>query len=117
MMAVDMRILAARMLSTRVALWLLGHTDGISLFKGSSTLAGNHLTDWRARGSGSILRATHWIGRHRDIAPRHACASERDHLQACVHSAFPSSTVCRDLACTQASARGAAAALRTPRVA
>src|ERR1700722_18320962 len=76
-----------------------------------------HFIHWGKRGLGSILRAIHRQGRHRDIAPGLVCASLRDHLPACVHLSFPSSKVCRDLACTLESARGAAAPLRTPRAA
>src|SRR5580692_8373596 len=44
-----------------------------------------HLTHWGARGLGSILRAIHRKGRHRDIALGLVCASLRDHLWVCVH--------------------------------
>src|ERR1700722_357722 len=67
------------------------------------------------RGMGPILQAIHRKGRRRDIGLRLVCASLRDHLPACVHLSFPSSKVCRDLACTLASARGEVAPLRTPR--
>src|ERR1700724_1638621 len=77
----------------------------------------HHLTHWGEQGLGSILRAIRWKGRGRDIALRLVCASLRDHLPACVHLSFPSSKVCRDLACTLASAQGAAAPLRIPRAA
>jgi hypothetical protein len=76
-----------------------------------------HLTHWGALGLGSILRAIRRKGRCRDIALRLVCASLRDHLPACVHLSFPSSKVCRDLACTLASARGAVAPLQIPRAA
>jgi hypothetical protein len=76
-----------------------------------------HLTHWGAQGLGSILRAIRRKGRRRDIALRLVCASLRDHLPACVHLSFPSSKVCRDLACTLASARGAVAPLQIPRAA
>jgi hypothetical protein len=75
------------------------------------------LTRLGTRRVGSILRAILPKGRRWDIALGLACASWRDHLRACVHFSLPSSKVCRDLACTLASARGAAAPLRTPRAA
>ena len=74
-----------------------------------------NLTHWAGRGSS--VRAMHSKGRRLDTALQLVCVSLRGRLPVCVTLAFPLSTVCRDLACTLASARGAGAPLQTPRAA